>query len=42
MYELPSDKGTKAFTITRELVEERTQAKVLALPGSDTPQQETA
>ena len=26
MYELPSDKGTKAFTITRELVEERTQA----------------
>jgi ATP-dependent Clp protease ATP-binding subunit ClpX len=42
MYELPSDKGTKAFTITRELVEERTQAKVLALPGSDTPQKETA
>ena len=42
MYELPSDKGTKAFTITRELVEERTRAKVLALPGSDQAQQETA
>ena len=42
MYELPSDKATKAFTITRELVEERTRAKVLALPGSDQAQQETA
>jgi ATP-dependent Clp protease ATP-binding subunit ClpX len=42
MYELPSDKGTRAFTITRELVEERTRAKVLALPGSEQAQQETA
>ena len=42
MYDLPSDKSTKAFTITRELVEERTKAKVVALPGSDTPQQESA
>jgi ATP-dependent Clp protease ATP-binding subunit ClpX len=42
MYELPSDKGSKAFTITRELVEERTRAKVLALPGSEQAQQETA
>ena len=42
MYELPSDKGAKAFTITRELVEERTRAKVLALPGSEQAQQETA
>ena len=42
MYELPSDKGSKAFTITRELVEERTRAKVLALPGSEPAQQETA
>ncbi len=41
MYELPSDKATKAFTITRELVEERTRAKVLPLPGSEA-QQETA
>ena len=42
MYDLPSDKSTKAFTITRDLVEERTKAKVLALPGSDAPQQESA
>ncbi|MFM8258217.1 MAG: ATP-dependent protease ATP-binding subunit ClpX [Vulcanococcus sp.] len=42
MYELPSDKGSKTFTITRELVEERTRAKVLALPGSEPAQQETA
>ena len=42
MYELPSEKGSKAFTITRELVEERTRAKVLPLPGSEPAQQETA
>jgi ATP-dependent Clp protease ATP-binding subunit ClpX len=44
MYELPSDKGSKAFTITRELVEERTQAKVLPHPSAlaDLDQQETA
>ena len=34
MYELPSDQGTKAFTITRELVEERTRAKVLPHPSA--------
>jgi len=42
MYELPSDKSTKAFTVTRALVEERTQAKVLPLPGSESAQQESA
>ncbi len=44
MYELPSDQGTRAFTITRELVEERTQAKVLPHPSAmaDLDQQETA
>jgi ATP-dependent Clp protease ATP-binding subunit ClpX len=42
MYDLPSDKSTKSFTITRELVEERTKAKVLALPGSEAAQQESA
>ena len=44
MYELPSDQGTRAFTITRELVEERTQAKVLPHPSAlaDLEQQETA
>ena len=42
MYDLPSDKSTKSFTVTRELVEERTKAKVLPLPGSEQVQQETA
>ena len=42
MYDLPSDKTTKAFTVTRALVEERTQAKVLPLPGSEPAQQESA
>ena len=42
MYDLPSDKSTKAFTVTRELVEERTKAKVLPMPGSDQVQQESA
>jgi len=42
MYDLPSDKSTKAFTVTRQLVEERTKAKVLPLPGSEQVQQETA
>ena len=42
MYDLPSDKSTKAFTVTRELVEERTKAKVLPLPGSEQVQQESA
>jgi ATP-dependent Clp protease ATP-binding subunit ClpX len=42
MYDLPSDKSTKAFTVTRALVEERTKAKVLPLPGSDQVQQESA
>jgi ATP-dependent Clp protease ATP-binding subunit ClpX len=42
MYDLPSDKSTKSFTITRELVEERTKAKVLALPGGEAAQQESA
>jgi ATP-dependent Clp protease ATP-binding subunit ClpX len=42
MYDLPSDKSTKAFTVTRQLVEERTKAKVLPLPGSEQMQQETA
>jgi ATP-dependent Clp protease ATP-binding subunit ClpX len=42
MYDLPSDKSTKAFTVTRELVEERTKAKVLSLPGNETAQQESA
>ncbi len=42
MYDLPSDKSTKAFTVTRELVEERTKGKVLPMPGSDSVQQESA
>ena len=42
MYDLPSDKSTKAFTVTRELVEERTKAKVLPMPGNEQVQQETA
>jgi ATP-dependent Clp protease ATP-binding subunit ClpX len=45
MYELPSDTGTKTFTITRDLVEERTRATVLAHPSAlvaDLEQQESA
>jgi ATP-dependent Clp protease ATP-binding subunit ClpX len=45
MYELPSDTGTRAFTITRELVEERTRATVLPHPSAlvaELGQQETA
>ena len=42
MYDLPSDKGTKSFTVTRALVEERTQGKVLPLPGAEQAQQESA
>jgi ATP-dependent Clp protease ATP-binding subunit ClpX len=44
MYDLPSDSGTKSFTITRDLVEERTRAKVLAHPSAlaELDQQESA
>ena len=42
MYDLPSDKSTKTFTVSRALVEERTNAKVLPLPGSESVQQESA
>ena len=34
MYELPSRKDVKTFTITRELVDQRTKAKVLTHPGA--------
>jgi ATP-dependent Clp protease ATP-binding subunit ClpX len=43
MYTLPSDTTTKAFTITRELVEERTKAKVVPHPSLvEQEQQESA
>ena len=41
MYDLPSRKSVKTFTVTRTMVEEHTCGKVLPLPGSDR-QQETA
>ena len=40
MYDLPSQKSVKAFTITRAMVEEHTGGKVLPLPGAE--QQKTA
>ncbi|NDG74633.1 MAG: ATP-dependent protease ATP-binding subunit ClpX [Synechococcaceae bacterium WB8_1B_136] len=44
MYDLPSDSSTKTFTITRDLVEERTRAKVLPHPSAlaELEQQESA
>jgi ATP-dependent Clp protease ATP-binding subunit ClpX len=43
MYTMPSDTSTKAFTITRELVEERTKAKVVPHPSLvEQEQQESA
>jgi len=41
MYELPSSKNVKTFTVTRAMVEEHTGGKVLPLPGSER-QQESA
>ena len=41
MYDLPSRKNVKSFTVTRAMVEEHTGGKVLPLPGSDR-QQESA
>ena len=40
MYDLPSQKSVKTYTITRAMVEEHTGGKVLPLPGAD--QQKTA
>jgi ATP-dependent Clp protease ATP-binding subunit ClpX len=34
MYDLPSRKDVKSFTVTRELVEQRSQAQVLPLAGN--------
>jgi ATP-dependent Clp protease ATP-binding subunit ClpX len=43
MYDLPSRKDIKSFTITRELVEQRSKAQVLAHPSSlERKQQESA
>ena len=43
MYDLPSRKDVKSFTITRELVEQRSKAQVLTHPSSrDIKQQESA
>ncbi len=44
MYDLPSNTEVKSFTITRELVEQRSKAKVLAIPSSkaDRAQRESA
>ena len=36
MYDLPSSSEVKSFTITQELVEQRSKAKVLAIPSSKT------
>ena len=33
MYDLPSRRDVKSFTITRDLVEQRSRAKVVAIPG---------
>ena len=41
MYDLPSRKNVKSFTVTRAMVEEHTGGKVLPLPSSDR-QQESA
>jgi len=41
MYDLPSRKNVKTFTVTQAMVEEHTGGKVLPLPGNDR-QQETA
>ena len=35
MYDLPSKKNIKTFTITKEMVEEHTGAKVLKMPAND-------
>jgi len=40
MYDLPSQKSIKSFTITSSMVEEHTGGKVLPLP--ETNQQKTA
>ena len=43
MYDLPSDQSVKTFTITRDLVEERTRGKVLPHPSlTEREQQESA
>ena len=43
MYDLPSRKDVKNFTITRELVEQRSKAQVLTHPSSlEIKQQESA
>jgi len=43
MYDLPSRNDVKSFTITRELVEQRTRGQVVQLAGSmDEAQQASA
>ena len=43
MYDLPSRTDVKQFTITRELVEQRSKAQVVPLGGShEEPRQATA
>jgi ATP-dependent Clp protease ATP-binding subunit ClpX len=43
MYDLPSRSDVKTFTITRDLVEQRSRAKVLPLPaGSERDAQASA
>jgi ATP-dependent Clp protease ATP-binding subunit ClpX len=34
MYDLPTRRDIKSFTITRDLVEQRSRAKVVPIPGS--------
>jgi ATP-dependent Clp protease ATP-binding subunit ClpX len=42
MYDLPSRRDVKSFTITRELVEQRSKAKVLAMPSGERGEQASA
>jgi ATP-dependent Clp protease ATP-binding subunit ClpX len=43
MYDLPSRKDVKTFTVTRELVEQRSKGQVVPLGGSlDEAQQASA
>ena len=42
MYDLPSRRDVKTFTITRELVEQRSKAKVLPLAPTDREEQASA
>jgi ATP-dependent Clp protease ATP-binding subunit ClpX len=42
MYDLPSRRDVKTFTITRELVEQRSKAKVVSLAPTDRDEQASA